>query len=158
MRLTNKEVWRAGAFDHKRQPLNVMSGPCELRWRNLVTVVDGILQDRERVVIIVAATGDDPRKPSDHDLVNARLSAVIVRKQLRWRLSRKTFCLYLRFRPHTQVEVDFDFEETVARANNYLRDARGDSSSAILPTPLLSYLIRNESLTPSKSKNLFNHR
>lgn len=158
MRLTNKEIWRAGTFDHKRQPLNVVSGPRELRWQNLVTKVDGIFQDRERVVIIVAAIGKDPREPSNHDLMNARLAAVLARKQLRWRLSRKTFCLYLRFPPCTQVLVDFDFEETVERVINYLRDARREKPSAILPTPLLSYLLQNESFASSNSKNQFDFR
>lgn len=158
MRLTNKEIWRAGAFDHKRQPLKVVSGPYELRWKNLITKVDGIFQNRERVVIIVAATGNDPREPSDHDLLDARLAAVLAIKQLRWRLSRKTFCPYLRFRPYTQVEVDFDFEEAAALINDYLKHARSENPPAILPTPLLSYLLNNRPPTSSKFRNYSNHR
>ncbi len=145
MKLTNQNIWKAGAFNEKRNRLDIISGPRELRWGRLVGKVDSILRGNGRLIVVVAATGDDPRNPTRQDIINVQLAALLLSKQWRYRLARREVTAYLGYASHTQVEIVVDIKRTLAEINAYFSRARNSDTADILPTPLLSYLMNRKS-------------
>jgi len=145
MKLTNENIWKAGAFNGMRVRHDIVSGPRRLQWGRLVGQVDSILRGNGRLIVVVAATGDDPRNPTCLDIRNAQLASLIVSKQWRYRLVRRKVTAYLKYAPHTQVEVAVNLEKTLAETNAYFSQARNSDTAGILPTHLLSYLMNRKS-------------
>tara|TARA_R110002096_G_scaffold283228_4_gene477279 strand:+ start:17519 stop:17923 length:405 start_codon:yes stop_codon:yes gene_type:complete len=131
----------AGAFNDKRRRLDVISGPTELRWGRIVTHVECVLEDPTQFIVIVAAAGNEPSNPSDIDIANAQLAAMVAWKQHRRFMQRKRTRALLRYPNGAQVEIDVDIKATMRRLNVYLASARAGTVQPTLPTPLLSYFL-----------------
>lgn len=117
-------------------------GPKTFKWKRLVTRVAFVARARDRLVVVVPALGTDPRNPSQCDITNARLAALVISKRLRWRLWRTSLALYLGYPNKCQVEVTANYDETLRAVETYLSKSKTDLRE-FLPTPLLSYLLIN---------------
>ena len=141
MEHNNRSIWQAGAFNNRRDRLSIVSGPSEFRWNRVITRVECVLADSERVIVVVPANGHDPKSPSEFDIANARLAAAVVSRQLRHRLSTRRFHVYLQYARHVRLEVPLDIPSVIEEVTAYLDSVRKAGDEPILPTPILSYLL-----------------
>ena len=139
MTISNGTIWQAGAFSDKRS-LKVLCGPRTFRWKGLITRVEYVLVEKRKLVVVVSASGSDPRKPSEQDTLNAQLAALIVKHQRRFKISRSQISVYLLYGNSTRVEVDVNIRNAELFVDNYRKTSRLDDTGVTLPTPVLSYL------------------
>ena len=121
--------------------VKLLCGPSEFRWNSLVARVEYVLQYRDRNCVIVLAAGNDPRIPSKHDVLNAKLTAVVVSRQIRFRFSRKPLKTYLKYAHNTQREVEVDLDLTAKMIKQHLAQSRQPAQAHPVPTPALAYLL-----------------
>ena len=142
IRLTNKNLWMAGALNHKRVAFRELDVPLRATWRGITAKASQILTDGERLVIIVSAAGPLRPLPSEHDVQNAQISALVFSKQpLANRY--KTVSAFLRDDCGSQFHVDVDLTAIERRlARNVLRQRRGGSRNSVVPSPLVGFLLK----------------
>jgi len=121
--------------------VRLICGPGEFRWRSIIARVEYILEYDNRLCVIVLANGVDPRHPNEQDTTNAELTAVVVSRQIRFRLSTKRLSVFLKYAGHTQCEVDVDIPKATKLVRNYLRNSRQTDEQWPLPTSVLGYLM-----------------
>lgn len=123
--------------------VELLCGPREFRWKSLVARVEYVLQYRDRNCVVVLAAGNDPRIPSKQDVLNAKLTAVVVSRQFRFRFSGKPLTTYLKYAHNTQreVEVEVDLETTTRMIKQHLAQSRQLGKAHPVPTPALAYLL-----------------
>jgi len=141
--MTNRENRSLHSSFHPRHSnvVELLCGPREFRWKSLVARVEYILQYHDRNCIVVLAAGNDPRIPSKHDVLNARLTAVVVSRQIRYRLSGKPITTYLKYAGNTQREVEVDLDATTRMIKQHLAQSRQLGKAHAVPTPALAYLL-----------------
>ena len=129
-------------WDDKGRNFEPICGPKTFIWKRLVTRVAFISRARDRLVVVVPALGTDPRNPSQCDITNARLAALVISKRLRWRRLRRSLALYLQYPNHCQLEINPERDETRRAVKAYFSRSKTGPHD-FLPTPLLSYLLIN---------------
>lgn len=140
----NVDIWKAGAFNEKRNKPIQLCGRSRFLWRGVFTVVELISLDGRDLMIVVSAASTDCRSPSQHDLQNAAHSSVVVLKQRRFRRYRKHVKTYLEFSSGALTLIDLD----LAAAEKQIRQSiarprkRGQLEFPIM-TALVSYLSKN---------------
>jgi hypothetical protein len=141
MTTDNSSIWIPSHWNAKRQPFEIICEDRELAWCGIVTRVDTVLTDHTQVLVVIQAVGSNPKKPSECDVANAELSALVVSQQ-RWRnLRRKEIRALLKFPHNCRVEVDVDLNTTKRRLKEYFANSRQPRFELPLPTPVLSYLM-----------------
>lgn len=126
---------------HRSRAVKLLHGPREFRWKSLIAKVEYVLQYRDRNCVAVLAAGNDPRNPSKHDILNAKLTAVVVSRQIRFRFSGKSLTVYLKYPHNTQREVEVDLEVTMRMVEQHLAQSRQVGKTHPVPTPALAYLL-----------------
>ena len=138
----NRSIWLAGAFGDKSSQPKQICGRQRFEWRAITALVQRIMVDGKRLVIVVAAAGSDPRNPTQHDLTNAQISALIVSRQSQFRRYR-CLNLYLEYRGPTLLEVRVDLRKIAWRLRNRWANCEAeDSHSYKTPSPILAFLLR----------------
>ena len=125
--------------------VHLISGRREYRWRHVVARVLYICELGNRFCVVVAASSEDATSPTEHDVANAKLTAAVVSRQIRFRLSRKPISVYLKYRSNTQLEIELDIRSVLAEAREHLKQSREIDSDSPLPTPVLAYLMHRSS-------------
>ena len=121
--------------------VRLVSGPWEFRWKSVIARVEYVLECADRICVVVLAAGNDPRLPSKLDILNAKLTAAVVSRQIRFRLSDKPLTTYLKYAPNTQLEVEVDLKATTKMITEHLARSRLRGKSYPVPTPALSFLL-----------------
>ena len=140
----NDDIWKAGAFNDKRNKPIQLCGRSRFLWKGVFTVVERISLDGHSLNIVVGAASTDCRNPSEHDLRNAALSSVVVLKQRRFRRYRKHVRTYLYFSSGALALIDVDLlaAEEQIRQSIARPQKRGQLELPIM-TALVSYLRRD---------------
>lgn len=145
----NSSIWIPSHWNAKRQPFEIICENRELAWCGIVTRVDAVLTDHTQVLVVIQAVGGNPKKPSECDVANAELSALVVSHQ-RWRdLRRKEIRTLLTFPGNCRAEVDVDLDTTRRRLKEYFATSRQPTSELPLPTSVLGYLMSRHKLSQS---------
>ena len=121
--------------------VELLCGPREFRWRSVIARVEYVLQYSDRICVAVLAAGGDPRIPNEQDVLNAKLTAVVVSRQIRFRLSGKPITTYLKYAGNMQREVEVDLRATTRMIKEHLAQNRHSRETHPVPTPLLAYLL-----------------
>jgi hypothetical protein len=140
----NVDIWRAGAFNDKRNKPVQLCARSRFLWKGVFTVVERISLDGRDLMIVVSAASPDCRNPSQHDLQHCALSSVVVLKQRRFRRYRKHVRTYLEFSSGTLtlIDVDLSAAELQIRQSIARPRKRGQLDFPIM-TALVSYLSRD---------------
>ena len=141
MKTENQRIWSAGAFTGKRNRLRKASGRAYVRWHGIVAQVEALLIDRNDLVILVSAAGDNPRNPSEHDITHAQVASLIVMKQQQFSAYKKRTRTYLTYTSGCRVEVDCDLRRTEIELRKTLGDRKDKQPEVPMPSPLMSFFI-----------------
>ena len=140
--LSNKTLWMAGAFNHKRQTVRQLSEGTTVSWRGIMAKAKAVLKDGNCLVLIISSATSLASTPSAHDLQNAQLSSLIFRKQKRYEVFPR-MRTYLEDESGTRFEVTLDLlgiERSVQAQT--LRQMRDNHADTPIPTPVACFLMR----------------
>ena len=139
----NSWIWQAGAFSDKNRSPEVLCGQQRFEWRGTTALVQRLMRVRRELWVVVSAAGTDPRQPTEHDLTNAAVTALVVCRQREFRRFRKWLRVYLEYAGPILSEAPVDLRAIAASLKKQERTRSGlrDSSSST-PSPIVSYLLR----------------
>lgn len=140
--LTNENLWLPGSFNNKRHPVRRLAGPTTADWRGIIAHAEDVLLDSGCLILIISAAKPLVPEPSEHDILNARLSSLIFRKQKQFRRYKK-LRIYLQDRNGIRLEVipNLRATENELRTGLFARQ-RNRRSSTPIPSPLACFLLR----------------
>ena len=141
-RLTNENLCLAGAFNHKRHPIRRLAGPTTEDWRGIVAHAEDVLLDAGCLILIIAAAKPVVPEPCEHDILNARLSSLIFRKQRQFRRYKK-LRIYLQDQNGGRLEIIPNLRATEKELRaGLLAGQRNQRSNTPIPSPLACFLLR----------------
>ncbi len=141
-KLTNRTLWLAGAFNHKRQPVRPLSADTTANWQGIVAQAKCVLLDGDCLILIIAAAKQLKPEPSKHDILNAGVSSLVFRKQECYRAYPKTRT-YLQDENGSRFEVipDLVVLEKQIRTR-FSAPRKNEPSNTPIPSPLACFLLR----------------
>ncbi len=138
----NSGIWRAGAFQTNCHRPRLICGRRRFEWRCITALVQRIMLYKKRLVIVVAAAGSDPNNPTEHDLTNAQISALVISRQRRFCRNRR-LGVYLEYRGPVLREVRLNLPEIARRVGNGLANGQTvDPNGDQTPSPIISFLLQ----------------
>ena len=135
----NDDIWKAGAFNDRRDKPARICSRSRMTWRGIITVVERIEVVGRTLIVVIDAAGSDDRQPSNHDLTNAAVATLIVSKQRRFRRYRNRIRTYLQYGRSTLHQIDVDLsviEKQVYR--DYLMQQTAVDTRLPMISPLFS--------------------
>jgi len=109
---TNKDIWKAGAFNDKRRSASLLCQRKRFEWQGVITVVERLLLDDTDLIIVIGAIGSDHRHPTLLDMTNASLATVIVINRRLFRKYRRNVRTYLEYANGVILNVRVDVQKT----------------------------------------------
>ena len=138
----NRWIWQAGAFAHKCGIPQLLCRRQRFEWRNVACLVERIMLDRRKLLIVVRAAGKDPRNPSEHDQRNAAITALVVSRQPEFRPYRRRMRVYLEYPGPVMLETTVDLASATKLVAAEISATRRNSDCPDrLASPILSYLL-----------------
>ena len=113
----------------------------EAVWRGVVARAENVLTDGQNLAIVVTAAKVNRVRPSDHDVLHARLCAFVFRKSAAQSFETVRVLLHALHGPYFEVTAGPLPEKSVDQILDRLRH-RG--SRHLLPAPVVCFLLRNE--------------
>lgn len=140
--LTNKTLWMARALNHKRNSPRELPVSRQATWRGITARALDILDDGDRAVIVVAAAKTLRPVPSAHDILNARVSALVFSKQESVR-SFESLSVYLQDQDERRFEVRVELSAIESLVRKTLRTSAACNDAAHnLPSPVVCFLLQ----------------
>lgn len=140
----NRWIWLAGAFQNRCNRPELICERRRFEWRGITALVQRVMLYRKRLVIVIAAAGNDPRNPTEHDLTNAQISALVISRQSQFRRNNR-LGVYLEYPGPTLLEVRLDLRAIVEKLRNrWPVDGTCDPHACRTPSPIVSLLLRRE--------------
>jgi hypothetical protein len=141
-KLTNRNLWMAGAFNHKRQSVRRIQVSTTANWQGIVAKAKSVLLDGNCLILIIATAKPLTPEPSEHDVLNAQISSLVFRKQARFH-DLPTMRTYLEDDSGVRFEIRQNLAslETQIRKTILNREQRKPLDTPI-PSPLACFLLR----------------
>lgn len=133
---SNDDIWKAGAFNDKRDSEIQLCGCTRFTWKGVYTVVERVSAIGSALVIVLKAGGSDHRRPSEYDVRHAAIATVVVLKQHRFRCYRKSVRTYLEYRTGVIRLVDVDCRDAQSQVEQELASQSATFHSSIMSSIL----------------------
>lgn len=141
---TNDDIWKAGAFNNKRESALLLCERRRFDWNGVITVVERLLVEDNGLIIVISALGTDHQHPTPLDMTNASLATVVVINRRLFRKYRRNVRTYLEYANGAMREACVDVKETEQMVLSELGIA-GDSRrrGPRIASSLFGYLLRH---------------
>lgn len=141
---TNDDIWKAGAFNDKRQSALLLCKRKRFEWKGVITVVERLLLEDTGLIIVISALGSDHQHPTPLDMTNASLATVVVVNRRLFRKYRRNVRTYLEYANGAMLEVGVDVKESEQMVLREL-SITGDSRRRRLriASSVFGYLLRH---------------
>ena len=144
-KLTNKTIWKAGAWNRKRRAIRELPISRTASWRGVVARAAQLLVDGNRLVLIVAAAAPLRPEPSAHDMMNARITTLVFSQQEHCQ-RYTSIRTYLEDDKNCRYEVHCDLAAIERQIGDRLRPGQSTRQMELpIISPILSYLLRGRS-------------
>ena len=141
---TNDDIWKAGAFNDKRQSALLLCKRKRFEWKGVITVVERLLLEDTGLIIVISALGSDHQHPTPLDMTNASLATVVVVNRRLFRKYRRNVRTYMEYANGAMLEVGVDVKESEQMVLREL-SITGDSRRRRLriASSVFGYLLRH---------------
>jgi len=141
---TNEDIWKAGAFNDKRESALLLCKRKRFEWKGVITVVERLLLEDNGLIIVISALGSDHQHPTPLDMTNASLATVVVVNRRLFRKYRRNVRTYLEYANGAMLEVGVDVKESEQMVLREL-SITGDSRRRRLriASSVFGYLLRH---------------